>query len=142
MANHVVPVLDSFHLDIGTTIALPIASPLDSHRFTSSSVTLDLMRQLTRAVAFIHANGVAHLDFKPDNLLVSCTAGRLRLVMIDFDVSVFVDSPDNQIEGFVGTALWIAPEVGTEHGPPQSYTRFVSIFGHADGRQLRSHIQE
>jgi len=42
--------------------------------------------------------------------------------MIDFDVSVFVDSPDAQIEGFVGTAPWVAPEVGTEHGPPQSYS--------------------
>jgi hypothetical protein len=32
--------------------------------------------------------------------------------MIDFGVSVFVDSPDTQIEGFVGTT----------HGPPQSYS--------------------
>src|SRR5260221_12562210 len=68
-------------------------------------------------------NGVAHLDLKPNNnLLVSCTADRPRLVMIDFDVSVFVDSPDTQIEGFVGTPPWVAPEIGAEHGPPQSYS--------------------
>jgi len=120
-ANHVITVLDSFHLDIGTVIALPIASPLGSHDFTSFSVTLNLMNQLTSAVAFIHENGVAHLDLKPSNLLVSCAADRPRLIMIDFDVSVFVDSPDTQIEGFVGTPPWVAPEVGTEHGPPQRF---------------------
>ena len=121
-SNHVIHVLDSFHLDIGTVIVLPIASSLDSHRFTSSFVALDFMNQLTRAVAFIHANGVAHLDLKPDNILVSCMADQPRLLMIDFDVSVFVDSPDTQIEGFVGTPPWVAPEVGTEHGPLQSYS--------------------
>jgi len=121
-ANHVILVLDSFCLDIGTVVALPIASPLDSLGFTSSSVTLNLMNQLTSAVAFIHENGVAHLDLKPNNLLVSGTADRPRLIMIDFDVSVFVNSPDTQIEGFVGTPPWVAPEVGTEHGPSQRYS--------------------
>ena len=116
-SNHVINVLDSFHLDIGTVIALPVASSLGSHRFTSSLVALHFMNQLTRAVAFIHANGVAHLDLKPDNILVSCTGDQPRLVMIDFDVSVFVDSPDTQIEGFVDTAPWVAPEIGTEHCP-------------------------
>ena len=120
--NHVIPVLDSFHLDIGTVIVLPIASSLDFCGFTSSSVALGLMHQLTRAVAFLHANGVAHLDLKPNNLLVSCTADRPRLVMIDFDVSVFVDSPDTQIKGFFGTPPWVAPEIGAEYCPPQSYS--------------------
>jgi serine/threonine protein kinase len=80
------------------------------------------MYQLSDAVAFMHANRVAHLDLKPRNLLVSRTGAGPRLVMIDFDVSVSVDSPDTQIEGFVGTPPWVAPEVGTEHGPPQRYS--------------------
>jgi hypothetical protein len=42
--------------------------------------------------------------------------------MIDFVVSVFVDPPDAQIEGLVGMAPWVAPEVGAEHGPAQSYS--------------------
>ena len=120
--NHIIPLLDFFHYNIGTVIALPIASPLDARDFTQPSVALDLMHQLSDAVAFIHANRVAHLDLKPRNLLVSRTSDGPRLVMIDFDVSVFVDSPDSQIEGFVGTPPWVAPEVGTEHGPPQRYS--------------------
>ena len=120
--KHVILLLDSFRLDIGTVIVLPIASPLSCLDFTTVPVGLDLMRQLVRAVAFIHANGVAHLDLKPNNVLVSFTNNRPRLVVIDFGVSVFVDSPDTQIEGFVGTPGCVAPEVGTEHGPSQRYS--------------------
>jgi len=147
-ANHIIPVLDSFHLDIGTIIALPIASPLDCRDFTTPPVTLNLMYQLIDAVAFIHENQVAHLDLKPNNILVSCTDNRPRLVVIDFGVSIFVDSPDTQIEGFVGTPQWVAPEVGTEHGPPQRYSpiradlwacgQLLSYMGSRSGvRQLR-----
>jgi serine/threonine protein kinase len=119
-ANHVIPILDSFHLDIGTVIALPIASRLDCRDFTTPPVALNLMYQLIDAVAFIHENRVAHCDLKPDNILVSCTDNHLRLVVIDFGASDFVDSPDTQIKGFVGTPQWVAPEIGTEHGPSQT----------------------
>jgi serine/threonine protein kinase len=121
-ANHVIPVLDTFRLDVGTVIALPIASRLDCRAFTTPPVALDLMYQLIDAVAFIHENRVAHLDLKPDNILVSCTDDRPRLVVIDFGISVFVDSPDTQIKGFAGTPGWVAPEIGTEHGPRQTYS--------------------
>ena len=120
--KHVIRILESFRLDIGTVIVLPIASPLSCLDFTTVPVGLDLMRQLVRAVAFIHANGVAHLDLKPNNVLVSSTDDGPRLVVIDFGVSVFVNSPEDEIEGFVGTPGWAAPEVGTEHGPPQRYS--------------------
>src|SRR6266851_2836655 len=121
-ANHVIPLLDSFRLEVGTVVALPIASPLDCSDFTTPSVGLSLMYQLVKAVTFIHANLVAHLDLKPNNVLISFTNNRPRLVVIDFGVSVFVDSPDTQIEGFVGTPGLVAPEVGTEHGRPQRYS--------------------
>src|SRR6266850_5855997 len=42
------------------------------------------------------------------HLLVLPTGDQPHLIMIDFDISVPVDYPDTQIEGFVGT----------EHGPP------------------------
>jgi len=46
--NHVISVLDSIRLDIGTVIAFPIASPLGCPDFTKFSVTLDLMHQLMK----------------------------------------------------------------------------------------------
>jgi serine/threonine protein kinase len=121
-ANHVIHLLEWFHLDVGTVVALPIASPLDCQDFTTPTVGLSLMYQLIEAVSFIHANSVAHLDLKPCNILVSMIDSRPRLVVIDFGASIFVASPDTQIEGFVGTPGWVAPEVGTEHGRPQRYS--------------------
>ena len=97
-------------------------SPLDWRGFTTPAIALDLMDQLIKAVGFIHANGVAHLDLKPNNIVVSCTDNCPRLVVIDFGVSVFVKSPEDEIEGFVGTREWVAPEVGTKHGPHQRYS--------------------
>ena len=46
--------------------------------------------------------GVAHLDSKSRNLLVSYADHRQHLVIVDISVSVFVDPPDTQVEGFVG----------------------------------------
>ncbi|TDL27686.1 kinase-like protein [Rickenella mellea] len=118
-ASHVVELLDSLHLDIGTVIILPLASPL---RCTDSSSAHCLIYQLIEAVSFIHGHGVAHLDLKPSNILVSHAHGLPYLVVIDFSVSVFASSPDFQIEGFVGTPHWTAPEIGTFDGPPQTYS--------------------
>ncbi|TDL27679.1 kinase-like protein, partial [Rickenella mellea] len=81
-----------------------------------------LMHQLVGAVGFIHGNGVAHLDLKPNNILVNHAHNPPRLVVIDFSVSVFANSPEFRIEGFVGTPHWTAPEIGTVDGPPQTYS--------------------
>lgn len=99
---------------IRTVFVLPMALPLHCRDFTTPLVALDLTHQLMEAVAFIHANGVVHLYLRPGNLLVFCTDDRPRLVS--------VDSPDTQIEGFVGTPPWVEPEIGTEDGPLQSYS--------------------
>jgi len=136
--NHVIHLLESFCLDIGAIIALPIALHLDCYVFTTPAITLDLMRQLVKAVAFIHANGVAHLDLKPNNVLISFTNNRLCLVVINFGFSIFVDLPDTQIKGFVGTLGWVAPEVGTKHGPPQRYSPIRAYLWAC--RQLLSHM--
>jgi Protein kinase domain len=116
--KYVTLLLGSFCLNIGTVIALPITLPLDCLDFTMAPFSLDLMHQLVRAVAFIYANRVVHLNLKLPNILISFTNNCPCLVMINFSVSIFIDSPDTQIKGFVGTLGWVALEVGTEHSPP------------------------
>ncbi len=53
-------------------------------------------------VTFIHGNKLARLDLKPSIILV---------VAIDFSVSVYVNSPDEEVEGYVGTPPRFAPEI-------------------------------
>ncbi|RXW22114.1 hypothetical protein EST38_g3738 [Candolleomyces aberdarensis] len=76
-------------------------------------------QSLVEGVAYLHANGVAHLDLKLDNLLYNVT-GQLKI--IDFDVAVLVQDEEEKIEGYRGTPGWTAPEIGREDGPTQSYS--------------------
>jgi serine/threonine protein kinase len=76
------------------------------------------MSQLVEGVRFMHQHKVAHLDLKPDNVLVR--RGQLRI--IDFGVSVRVSGADTMIKGFRGTPTWAAPEVGDPDGPDQRYS--------------------
>jgi len=113
--NHTIPLLATFNLSVGTFIVIPEGVPLDlgfKLGHFHGKVT-DLSQQLVDGVAFLHENGVAHLDIKPGNIVV---AGPSHLRIIDFDVSVRVDGPDELIDKWVGTPPWMAPEIGHQHG--------------------------
>jgi serine/threonine protein kinase len=56
-----------------------------------------------------YCNGVAHLDIKPQNIVVRSDG---RLFIIDFDLSLRVDGPDHLIDTWCGTPGWMAPEIG------------------------------
>ncbi|KAF9230129.1 kinase-like domain-containing protein [Melanogaster broomeanus] len=64
--------------------------------------------QLVEAVAFMHRHGVAHLDIKPQNVLIPVHGGRLSI--IDFSIAAFVRSPQTRFEGTVGTVGYMAPK--------------------------------
>ncbi|KAG6371968.1 hypothetical protein JVT61DRAFT_8984 [Boletus reticuloceps] len=65
-------------------------------------------RQLVEGVAFMHSQGVAHLDIKPANVLVHPDSGRLTI--IDYSISQFI-KPDTKLHAVRGTEDYIAPEV-------------------------------
>jgi len=75
-----------------------------------------LVQQFLEGVRFIHNNLVAHLDLKPDNIVVGAN-NRLRI--IDFGVSVRVPLLESLIKGYQGTKGWVAPEV--ERNPDAGY---------------------
>ncbi|KAF9231695.1 hypothetical protein BU15DRAFT_82105 [Melanogaster broomeanus] len=82
--------------------------------------------QLVEAVAFMHRHGVAHLDIKPQNVLIPVHGGRLSI--IDFSIAAFVRSPQTRFEGTAGTEGYMAPEVVAGHG---TYDPSVPTFGPA-----------
>jgi serine/threonine protein kinase len=117
--NHTIPLLKSFSLDVGTFIVVPEYNPLElGLRFGDlGGKTVNLSNQLIEGVAFIHRNGVAHLDIKPRNILVRSQDDRLYI--IDFDISVRVDGPNHFTDIWCGTVGWMAPEIG---GPNRLYS--------------------
>jgi serine/threonine protein kinase len=117
--NHTIELLNTFNVDITTFIVLPRAERLDFMSLSLRELAEELSTQFLEGVAFLHHNGVAHLDLKPQNVLVE---DNRRLVIIDFDISVRVNSPEDTIDRFLGTQGWMAPEIGDRHCARRSYS--------------------
>jgi len=80
---------------------------------------VDLSRDLAKGLTFLHDNDIAHLDIKPANLVYT---DNYCLKIIDFDVSVRVKGEDYEIDDYLGSEGWMAPEIGTENGRRQMYS--------------------
>ena len=118
--NHTIPLLRVLELDTWKFVLLPKATPLDSifaRRMIYDNV-VDFSRQLIEGVAFLHSQGIAHLDIKPQNIVVVPN----KLFIIDFDISVRVDGTSTLIDRWCGTPGWMAPEIGHRDGPRCRYS--------------------
>ncbi len=68
----------------------------------------DVMVQLARALASVHAAGVAHRDVKPENVfVVPCADGGVHVKLLDFGLAD--DGEGHDLVG--GTADYLPPEV-------------------------------
>ncbi|PVF95392.1 kinase-like protein, partial [Serendipita vermifera] len=71
-----------------------------------------LTYQLLDVVAFIHSKLIAHLDIKPDNLVVDTSAR--EILLIDFGLSVRLPNKEATLKGARGTPGWVAPELNLQ----------------------------
>ena len=70
--NHTIPLLGTLKVNRWTFVLLPEATPLDD-RFKYGRIrdnAVDFSRQLIEGVAFLHNQGIAHLDIKPQNIVI------------------------------------------------------------------------
>lgn len=72
----------------------------------SDSLRAAFVRDLLRAVEYIHAAGLIHTDIKPGNILIKGE----HLVLADYDT---MTRQDNIFDHFVGTAGYYSPESAT-----------------------------
>lgn len=70
-----------------------------------------LIYQVLAAVAYCHAQGVAHRDVKPEHMMLTQVGlwGHPNCKLIDFGLAAFTASASSQ--DFVGTPEYMAPEV-------------------------------
>ncbi len=61
---------------------------------------------------------------KPGNILVGHedTPLEAQLSIIDFSMSIHVQSEESMVKGYCGTPTWTALEVGMPHGPIKTYS--------------------
>jgi serine/threonine protein kinase len=67
---------------------------------------LSMTQDIARGVQFLHDNGIAHMDIKPDNLVYDKD---YVVRIIDFDLAVCVRNDEQLVYGMRGTLLWMAP---------------------------------
>ncbi len=89
----------------------------DSEGFVPLERALEILRQLSDAVAYAHHQGVIHRDLKPDNVLLIPRKGRHSrdiVKILDFGLAKILESEESlelTSEGDVfGTPAYMAPE--------------------------------
>jgi serine/threonine protein kinase len=113
-ANHTIELHGTILNSIANVVALRWRIPLEDYFSPPTPELASFPEQFLEAVAFLHERGVAHMDLKPGNVVVDGMDRDRppRILIIDFDLSIFVEGEDTMTEGFCGTPPWIAPEVG------------------------------
>ena len=117
--TRIIPLLDVVG---GRLIVLPLRTPL-SH-FLEFDASVDdvgqLALQFLEGVAYLQHCSVAHLDLKPDNIVVQRDPESMKvdLAIIDFNIAIFADVFPT-ISASSGTPGWLAPEVsaGKSYNP-------------------------
>lgn len=72
--------------------------------------TFSLLRQMAESLYYLHSSGFIHLDFKPDNLLVTPYG---LVVLIDFDLATNRPRSPVRMRESPGTPAYVAPEILT-----------------------------
>lgn len=139
----IVRLLDSGELDDGTRFAafefIPgrtLADLLVQDGALRVQRAKTLMSQLLPPLAYAHGKDIAHRDLKPGNVMITSDAGRDRLKILDFGISISTDSNDidlkrlTQTHEWVGTPSYAAPEQlrGQVTGPKADLYAWALMF--------------
>lgn len=79
-----------------------------------------LVRQIVKAMAYIHGLGIVHRDLKPENILFKSKEDDSEILITDFGLSKALTSPEDYLKTACGTPGYVSPEIlrGEKYGKP------------------------
>ncbi|XP_054715944.1 serine/threonine-protein kinase 17A-like [Uloborus diversus] len=83
---------------------------LDDEEVVPEKEASRLLRQILSGVCFLHEHKIAHLDLKPQNLLLTKPFPNCEVKLCDFGISRLI-TKGIEIREIVGTPDYVAPEV-------------------------------
>ncbi|XP_044002206.1 death-associated protein kinase related-like [Aphidius gifuensis] len=83
---------------------------LDRDEVPEERQVVRLLRQILDGIAFLHSHNVAHLDIKPQNLVLTGDFPDCDVKLCDFGISRYI-SHGADIREILGTPDYVAPEV-------------------------------
>nr|XP_053630080.1 serine/threonine-protein kinase 17B-like [Cherax quadricarinatus] len=83
---------------------------IDEEENLDEGVVLRYMINILGALRFLHANNIAHLDLKPQNLLLMGQHPQSDVKLCDFGISRIILS-DIEVREVLGTPDYVAPEI-------------------------------
>ncbi|KAK3874349.1 hypothetical protein Pcinc_020709 [Petrolisthes cinctipes] len=113
---HIVTLHQVYETRIEYIILLEFAGGGDLQRVLDEEVSIPeeavrvLLRQVLRGLAFLHAHSIAHLDIKPQNLVMMGDTPDAGVKLVDFGLSRVI-SQGNELTQIMGTPDYVAPEV-------------------------------
>jgi len=78
------------------------------NRSLPQSQALTIFKNLLEAVSSIHAEGIAHRDLKPDNIMIDPST--FEVTILDFGLSMVVPS-SGFTDNFCGSPMYMSPEI-------------------------------
>jgi serine/threonine protein kinase len=82
----------------------------------------------------MHNAGIAHLDIKPENILMEMYQGEIRFVITDFGISTIVSRESMGVDSFNAiyrrgfTMSYAAPEILSRNTASTKFMTFADIF--------------
>ncbi|XP_022254461.1 serine/threonine-protein kinase 17B-like [Limulus polyphemus] len=83
---------------------------LDDQEVIAETEASRVMRQILEGVAFLHQRGIAHLDIKPQNLLLTQAFPQCDVKLCDFGISRRI-TKGSEIREILGTPDYVSPEI-------------------------------
>ena len=99
------------------------------HIIFRTTFCLPIFFQILHAIQYLHEKGVCHRDLKLDNILLTknCRSSA-RLKVTDFGLSKEGVMGSSKMKSFVGTPMYMAPEILQGRNTKQTYTEKADMW--------------